>query len=117
MSDLIRVVDLQVFAHIGVPDEERVTAQQLLVSLEMAVASFAPAAKADDVALTVNYYEVAERVKQLAAERPRKLLETLAEELATDLLSRFSIQRLKIEIKKFILPDARWVAVEIQRPA
>ena len=115
MSDLIRVVDLEVFAYIGVPDEERTTAQQLLVSLEMAVGSFATAAKADDVALTVNYYDVAERVKALVAERPRKLLETLAENLATDLLARLPIERLTIEIKKFILPDAKWVSVQIER--
>ena len=117
MSDLIRIVDLEVPTHIGVPDEERAAAQMLLVSLEMAVASFAPAAKADDVTLTVNYFDVAQHVKALAASRPRKLIETLAEELATDLLATFPIRKLTLEIKKLILPDARHVSVQIERSA
>ena len=81
----------------------------------MAVESFGPAAAADDVSLTVNYFEVAERVKHFAAERPRKLLETLAEEVAADLLRGFAIKSLVAEIKKSILPDTRYVSVRIER--
>ena len=115
MSDLIRVIDLEVEAHIGVPDEERACAQKLLISLEMSVNSFARAVKTDDVALTVDYFAVTQRVKILVAERPRKLLETLAEEIAADLLKTFPMQKLTLEIKKFILPDTRHVAVKIER--
>lgn len=115
MSDLIRVIDLEVQAHIGVPDAEREHAQKLLISLEMSVDSFARAAARDDVLLTVNYFEVTERVKKLVAQRPRKLIETLAEEMAADLLKTFAMQKLKLEIKKFVLPDARYVSVRIER--
>jgi dihydroneopterin aldolase len=115
MSDLIRVVDLEVRAHIGVPEEERAHLQKLLISLEMTVEGFAGAAKTDDVLLTVDYSGVAQRVKTFAAERPRKLLETLAEEIAADLLKTFPIRNLTLEIKKFILPDARYVSVKIER--
>ena len=48
MSDLIRIVDLEVFAHLGVTEEERREAQRLLISLEMTVASFTHAAKTDE---------------------------------------------------------------------
>ncbi len=44
MSDLIRVVDLEVYANIGVPDAERRTPQRLLISLELSVESFVHAA-------------------------------------------------------------------------
>ena len=77
MSDLIRIVDFEVFAHIGVPEEERRNAQRLLITLEMTVASFAHAAKTDDLSRTVNYYDVAQRLALITAKRPRKLLETL----------------------------------------
>jgi dihydroneopterin aldolase len=117
MSDLIRVVDLEVSTHIGVPDEERREPQRLLITLEMSVGSFSLAAQKDDIDQTVNYYAVAQRVKKFAAERPRRLLETFAEELATDLLQSFPIQHISIEIKKFILPDAAHVAVKIERCA
>jgi dihydroneopterin aldolase len=116
MCDLIRVVDLEVFSRIGVPEEERRAPQRLLVSLEMSVDSFSAAAKSDDLALTVNYYQVAQRVKALAAEGERKLIESLAEELAADLLGSFPLMRkIVVEIKKFVLPDARFVAVRIER--
>jgi len=116
MCDLIRVVELEVFARIGVPEEERREPQRLLVSLEMRVDSLAAAAKSDDLALTVNYYRVAQRVKALAVEGERKLIETLAEELAADLLGSFPLMRkISVEIKKFVLPDARFVAVRIER--
>jgi dihydroneopterin aldolase len=117
MSDLIRVVDLEVAAHIGVPEEERRTAQRLLITLEMTVATIAHAAKTDDIGRTVNYYEVVQRVQALAAKRPRKLLETLAEEIAAEILKTYPVQKLGLEIKKFILTEAQYVSVKIERTA
>ena len=115
MSDLIRVVDLEVFAHIGVPEEERREAQRLLITLEMSVATIAHAAKTDDLGRTINYQDVAHRITALATKRPRKLLETLAEELAGEVLKSYPIQKVVLEIKKFILPDTQCVAVRIER--
>jgi 7,8-dihydroneopterin aldolase/epimerase/oxygenase len=115
MSDLIRIVDLEVWAHLGVPEAERATPQRLLVSLEMQVGGFSRAAMADDVTLTIDYFIVAQRIKAIASERPRRLLETLAEEIAANLIRDFPIPKLTLEIKKFILPDAHHVSVKIER--
>lgn len=115
MSDLIRVIDLEVLACIGVPDAERREPQRLLVSLEMSIDSFAHAARTDNLAWTINYVDVVEHVKNLAAERARKLLETLVEELASDLLKSFPIKKITLEIKKFVLPETRYVSVKIER--
>jgi 7,8-dihydroneopterin aldolase/epimerase/oxygenase len=115
MSDLIRIVDLQVSTHIGVSDEERSNAQRLLISLEMVTDSLPHAAGTDNLAFTINYANVAEHVKNLAARRVRKLIETLAEEMAFDLLKNFPIRKITLEIKKFILPDAKYVSVKIER--
>jgi dihydroneopterin aldolase len=115
MSDLIRVVDLEIFAHIGVPDAERRDAQRLLVSLEISIDSFSHAAGTDNPAWTIDYDDVVQHVKNLAAKRARKLLETLAEEMAFDLLKTFPIKKITLEIKKFILPDARYVSVKVER--
>jgi dihydroneopterin aldolase len=115
MSDLIRIVDLEVFAYIGVPEAERREAQRLLISLELGCDSFSHAAGTDNLAWTIHYGDVAGQVKKLVAKRARKLLETLAEEIAFDLLKTFPIRKISIEIKKFILPDARYVSVKIER--
>jgi 7,8-dihydroneopterin aldolase/epimerase/oxygenase len=115
MSDLIRVVDLEVFAYIGVPDAERREPQRLLISLEISIDSFTHAASTDNVGWTINYADVVEHVKHITARRSRKLLETLAEDLAFDLLKAFPIKKIAIEIKKFVLPDTQYVSVKIER--
>jgi dihydroneopterin aldolase len=115
MSDLIRVVDLEVFAHIGVPEAERREPQRLLISLEISIDSFSHAAGTDNLAWTINYADVVAHVKKITANHARKLLETLAEELATDLLKAFPIKRITLEIKKFVVLDARYVSVKIER--
>ena len=115
MSDLIRIVDLEVWTHIGVPDEERVAEQRLLISAEMWVQDFTRAAESDDVAHTVNYYDVAQLIKKTTRSHPRKLLETLISDLAETVLSHFPVEQVRLEIKKMIIPESRYVAVEILR--
>ncbi len=44
----------------------------------------------DDVARTIDYAAVAKAIRALAAERPRKLIETLAEEIAQLVLDDFA---------------------------
>ena len=115
MSDLIRIVDLEVWTRIGVPDEERAHPQRLLVNLEMRVGDFSKAAASDDIARTVNYFDVAQYISNFAGECPRKLLERFAEELAAGLINAFPIKKIRLEVKKFILPNAHHIAVEIER--
>ena len=47
--------------------------------------------------------------------RGRALIETLAEEIAAELLARFPLQAVELELRKFILPDTAFVAVRIRR--
>jgi dihydroneopterin aldolase len=117
MSDLIRIVDLEVHAHLGVPEDERAHPQRLLVTLALEMGDFGPAARADDIALTLDYSELTEQVKRIAAAHPRQLLETFASDLADELLAAFPIHRLRLEVKKFVLPNTRYVSVEIERAA
>jgi dihydroneopterin aldolase len=116
MFDLIRISELEAWAVIGVSDEERAHRQRLLITLDLRVKDIGPAAYTDSVKMTVDYSVVAQRVHAVAESRPRHLIETLAEEIATDLLKAFPIAELKLEIKKFVLPDAQHVAVVIERP-
>jgi dihydroneopterin aldolase len=113
--DLIRVVDLEVFTRIGVSDAERKEPQRLLFTLEMSGEPFAHAAGTDNIARTMNYFDITQFVKRLAADHSRKLLETLAEEIAREVLKNFPVKRITLEIKKFVLPDAQYVSVKIER--
>jgi len=114
MPDSIFIDSLELTTHIGVPDAERETAQRLTVSLLLeTMPNFSKIG--DDLAETVDYFQVCECVKALAKARPRHLIETLAVEIAELLLAKFSLCAVEVELRKFILPDTRFVAVKIRR--
>ena len=116
MNDAIRIEQLEMMARVGVPDEELAHAQRLTISLTLFPRE--PLMRlGDDIARTVDYFAVSEAVKAIAAERPRRLIETLAEEIAERVLSRFALSSVEIELRKFILPDTKFVAIRLQRRA
>ncbi len=112
--DTIAIEDLEVWFHVGVPDEERAHAQRLLISVEMDL-DFRAAATADDLAKTVNYFEVQQAILRLGDGRQWKLIETLAEDVAALALRNSLVQVVRVEVKKFILTNTRHVAVRIER--
>lgn len=71
----------------------------------------------DDIARTVDYHAVTIRVDEVAASKPRKLIETLAEDLAAMILDEFPVSRVTVEIEKFILPNTTCVGVSVTRDA
>ena len=112
--DAILVRGLELSAHIGVPDAERVEAQRLTLNLVLQPAG--PLSDlGDDLGRTVDYYALTRRVRQLAAARPRKLIETLAEEICACVLNEFSVRAVEVELRKYILPDTEYVAVRLSR--
>jgi FolB domain-containing protein len=112
--DTITIKDLGVLCHIGVPEEERAKAQRLLVSVEIS-GDFSRAAQSDDIADTVNYYDVSERITQLCATQSFKLIERLADEIAKVIRTEFGAQQTTVEIKKFILSNTRHVSFRLTR--
>ena len=114
MERVIGIKGLEVMAHVGVPDEERRVAQRLLIDLRFDAAN-QPAELNDDLALTIDYDVLSRRVAEIAAERPRKLIETLADELTAVLLKEFSLRWIELTIRKFILPQTEWVSVTVRR--
>lgn len=112
--DRIEIRKLEVSARVGVPEEERADPQRLLVSLSLVPET--PFADGDDeLTRTVDYYQVARRVQEIVAERPRKLIETLAAEIADAILSEFASREVAVTIEKFILPETECVAVRTTR--
>lgn len=101
---------------LGVPEAERASAQKVLVSVEMETDASAPAAT-DDITHTIDYHAVAKRLTAMTAGRNFKLIETMAVQMAELVLREFKPKRVVIEIKKFILPNTKHVAVRVVRPA
>lgn len=113
-GDEIEIRRLAVKTHIGVPDEERAEAQTLWLTVRMWPSQGFTGLN-DDVANTVDYYEVSRRLIAVAAEKPRHLIETLATENAELLLSNYPLSRVEVEVEKRILPDTDCVTVRIRR--
>jgi 7,8-dihydroneopterin aldolase/epimerase/oxygenase len=108
----ISIVDLEVFYRVGVPDEERAQAQRLLLTVEME-SDFSAAARTDAIADTIDYYAVTQRLLKFGEGRSWKLIEKLAADIAGMVLAEFKPQGVFVEVKKFIIPEARHVSVSI----
>ena len=112
--DEIHIAGLELSACVGVTSEERGLPQRLTVCLTLTPArSFAGIH--DDIEKTVNYSTVCALVRTLASERPRRLIETLAEDIAVAVLARFACLSVDVELRKYILPDTDYVAVRLSR--
>ena len=114
-SDRITICDLEVHFHVGVTPEERGRPQRLLLSVEL-THDFAAAAVTDDLSATIDYFAVTQGLLQMGDGRHWELIETLAVEIAERVLEVFSARTVTVEVKKFILPQTRYVSVKVTRP-
>ncbi len=113
-SDAILIEELELSAHIGVPEAERAVAQRLTVSFTLwPLQQFSDVR--DDLARTVDYAALATEVERFVSGRDDHLLETLADALAAHLLAGFPLRKIRLELRKFILPNVRYVGVIITR--
>ncbi len=115
-SDHLHLHGLSVVTHIGVPAEERRVPQRLKLNLTLWPQQPLTGLQ-DDFARTIDYGAVAMLVRELAAARPRLLIETLAEEVADALLLNFPLREVAVELEKFILPDTDFVRVSLTKAA
>ena len=110
----ISIVDLEVFYQIGVSDEERAKPQRLLISVEMDL-DFTTAAMSDRLEKTINYFDVAQELLKYGNNRNWKLLEKLTANIADFIMVRFKPETVAVEIKKFPIPQARYVSITVVR--
>jgi dihydroneopterin aldolase len=111
----ISIVDLEVFYRVGVPDAERAQPQRLLLMIEMEF-DFAAAAKSDSIADTIDYFAVTQLLLKFGEGREWKLIEKLAADIAALILTEFKPQSVSVEVKKFIIPQARHISVSLALP-
>lgn len=116
--DQVFIRGLVVSSYIGVPDAERANSQDLLVTLVMTPQPelLTPPLE-DEITRTIDYHAVSIRVEEISMERPRKLIETLSEDIAAAVLAEFPVAAVTVEIEKFIMPNTRCVGVVTTRYA
>jgi dihydroneopterin aldolase len=118
VDDQIHIERLEVFAHIGVPDDERAHPQRLTISMTFCLTGRGQEL-GDAIDRTVDYAAVCAETKKFVNTRSDRLIETLADALANHLLEVFEMRRIAIELRKFILPEVEFVSVTVtrERPA
>ena len=116
LSDPIHIEQLEISTRIGVPEKERSTPQRLTVSITLWPKQDSRDL-GDQIDKTVNYSAVAEEAKSFARDQSVNLIETLADRLATHLLENFAVQEITVELRKFVLQDAKYVSVTVTRTA
>ena len=112
--DKIVIKDLEIDTHVGVTEAERAHPQRLLVSVELELDLRVPG-RTDQESATTGYDVVAHLIRQTVTERPRQLIEAVADEIAAVILSRRLAVQVTVEVKKFSIPRTQYVAVQITR--
>lgn len=103
--DEITLTGVRAFGYHGVYPEERREGQEFVVDLTLHIPT-APAAASDDVADTVHYGELAERVVTAVQGEPVNLLERLAQRIADIVLADDRVQIATVTVHKPSAPIA-----------
>lgn len=117
LDDRITLTGVRAFGRHGVYEHERRDGQHFTVDATLHL-STRRAAETDDVADTVHYGEVAERIVEIVGGDPVNLLETLAARIADDLLARAHVAAAVVTVHKPEAPIAvpfQDVSVTIRR--
>lgn len=99
MTDRISLTGLRARGRHGVYEFERAQGQDFVVDVLLEV-DLAPAAASDDVADTVHYGELAERLVKIIAGDPVNLIETLADRLAAACLADTRVAAATVTVHK-----------------
>ena len=117
--DKIVISAIDCVAAIGVTPEERTIRQRLSIDIEILVDS-AKAARNDSLKDAIDYSKIATLVMQVCASRDFHLIETVAELLASRILTDFPTPQVRVLVRKIapvVEPKLDHVSIEIVRDA
>jgi len=113
--DIVFIRGLEVHVIIGVSDWERQVKQTVVLNLE-AETDVKAAAATDDIDSTLSYSDLATALQKFVANSSFQLVETLAERIATFVITEFRVGWLRLElIKPRPLSGGHLVGVVIER--
>ncbi len=114
MADTLLIQDLNVMCRVGVFEWEQQAPQLIAIDVKLAI-DVKAAAKRDSVKQTVDYGRLVTVIRQRVEHASYRLLETLAEEVATLTLKGFPTNAVCVRVRKQALPGIGYAQVEITR--
>lgn len=115
MTDWIELKNIEVHTNIGVTPEEKSQKQKIHISVEFPSYATTIASDMDDLSLTTDYQAVYDTVIAVASQGERNLVETLAENVASELLQKFYLPEVVLSVKKYPFSQADYVCLKIHR--
>jgi dihydroneopterin aldolase len=99
MTDRIELRGLSVRGHHGVFEHERRDGQDFIVDITVWI-DLAAAAASDDLTDTLDYGTLAKRAADIVAGPPRKLIETVAAEIADEVMADERVHAVEVVVHK-----------------
>ncbi len=113
--DIIFLNEVKVQTKLGVPDWERLTAQTIVLDIEIAM-PHSHSCQTDEIDDTIDYGQVVNRIRETLSQRSFKLVEALAEHICQLILQEFGAPWVKLRVAKpGILPGLKALGVQIER--
>ena len=112
--DCIRIINLKIPGRHGVYEFEKEKDGLFELDVELFL-DLKSAGKSDDLAKTVNYGEAVGIITNVFNSKARNLIESVAEDIARELLSKYTISKVMIRIRKPHAPiSANFDTVEVE---
>jgi dihydroneopterin aldolase len=99
VSDTILLEGIQIPAALGVTAAERRMRRPVTLDVEV-VHDLRAAGHSDQIRRTIQYERIFEVVEDVAANREHRLVESLGERIASEILSRFSVDSVTVTVRK-----------------
>ncbi len=115
--DIIKLTNIVLYAHHGYYEAEREMGQRFELDIEVECNLRQPA-KSDDLQHTINYQKVYALAKDTFENNKFKLLETVAERIAIQILQSFNVLTVLIRVRKPHVPLKGFldhIEIEIKR--
>jgi dihydroneopterin aldolase len=111
----VSLAGVRCLCHIGVTEEERRERQRIEVDLDL-YADLEQAGRTADLARTIDYQDVADRVRALLEGRPWHLVEAAAVAILDLVFERWRpARRAVVRVRKYVLRDVVHVEIEMER--
>jgi len=116
IPDKIIIREYSVHTKIGHTAEERTNTQRIIVDLEIGIDPWQASSKEGDLSTTICYATVKDRIEENIKNKSWVLLEELALDTCSLVFNEFTrATEIKIQLRKFVVPDTKWVGIEFYR--
>lgn len=115
--DKIILAGMEFYGYHGLLPQEQSLGQIFIIDVELSL-ELSQAGNSDNPKDTVDYTGIFDIVKTIVEGKPHKLLESVAEAIASSILECFQIKEVTVRVKKPHAPiqgKFDWIAIEINR--